>query len=364
MATGVVDAKVRQLERKAEGSNAEAPERKVQKPEEEAPTGMEEEKKQEEEGKQGVEAMFKSMMDMMKNVTTEVAGMKSEVGDVKAAVKKATATAQEAVETAQRTEGKIADIKTDIETDKKSRDLWQAGIEERLNGSEFVESAEDLKPADPEIQKKIADIEKKIAGMSGTDPWTTYKTPAGGGSGQAVVGNKDQEKRSRTITFGDFPTDTKADVIKTFIDGIVDGVKADIEETFAYGKKRSERGGARFNSKDAMWKYMTDHAGNHNHPYAGTTIYCNVDAAGENKPGDADRVKAVRKIVRLIIEKNGGNGNEVKKKIDTRYNRGIVWWKDERVAEWNALEGKMHLKGWAMQHEDAFAKLMKPKPAE
>ena len=193
MATGVVDAKVRQLERKAEGSNAEAPERKVQKPEEEAPTGMEEEKKQEEEGKQGVEAMFKSMMDMMKNVTTEAAGMKSEVGDVKAAVKKATATAQEAVETAQRTEGKIADIKTDIETDKKSRDLWQAGIEERLNGSEFVESAEDLKPADPEIQKKIADIEKKIAGMSGTDPWTTYKTPAGGGSGQAVVGNKEQE---------------------------------------------------------------------------------------------------------------------------------------------------------------------------
>ena len=192
-------------------------------------------------------------------------------------------------------------------------------------------------------------------GGSGAIPGTpSVHSGKGSSKGEATI-----EKRGRTITFGSFPTDTKAEVIKKFIDGIVTEAQDDIEETFAFGKKRSERGGARFKPTDTMWKYMTANAGGHRHIFnETTTIYCNVDSAAERKTGEEDRVKAVRKVVRPIIEKNGRNGSEVKKDLDTNYTKGIVWWKDERVAEWSAPHNKMQLQGWAKQHEEAFAQLM------
>ena len=113
---------------------------------------------------------------------------------------------------------------------------------------------------------------------------------------------------------------------------------------------------------------MTKNAGHHKHNFKGTPVYCNVDGrhnqAGEDEDKDKGKVRAIRKVVRVIIEQNGGDGPSVKKDIDANYPRGIVWWKNERVAEWSAPVGKMSLMGWAKQHEDAFAHLMKPKAAE
>ena len=86
-----------------------------------------------------------------------------------------------------------------------------------------------------------------------------------------------------------------------------------------------------------------------------------MDSAAERKTGEEDRVKAVRKVVRLIIEKNGRNGSEVKKDLDTNYTKGIVWWNGEQVAEWSASHNKMQLQGWAKQHEEAFAELIEAK---
>ena len=39
------------------------------------------------------------------------------------------------------------------------------------------------------------------------------------------------------------------------------------------------------------------------------------------------------------------------------YKKGVVWWKDERVAEWK--DGAMELKGEAVAFEETFKALMK-----
>ena len=77
----------------------------------------------------------------------------------------------------------------------------------------------------------------------------------------------DGEKRSRTVTFGPFPEDTKSDVVKSYIDDKMKDVKTDIEEIFAFGKTRAERGAARFKTGETMWKYMQANAGNHKHAF-------------------------------------------------------------------------------------------------
>ena len=43
---------------------------------------------------------------------------------------------------------------------------------------------------------------------------------------------------------------------------------------------------------------------------------------------DQARTKAVRKLVRAIIEEEGGNAQTTEAKIDTNYRRGIVWYHD------------------------------------
>eukprot|EP00973_Karenia_brevis_P045647 6321711-Karenia_brevis.AAC.1 len=68
--------------------------------------------------------------------------------------------------------------------------------------------------------------------------------------------------------------------------------------------------------------------------------------------------KAVRKLVRTIIEKNGGDGREIKKHLDANYSQGIVWWNDCRVGEWQASEERMKLLGEAASYVEHFNNLM------
>jgi hypothetical protein len=82
-----------------------------------------------------------------------------------------------------------------------------------------------------------------------------------------------------------------------------------------------------------------------------------------SKNGDPLTMKdhAMKKVVRAIIEANGGDGPSVKRTMDTNYHKGIVWWKDERVAEWTENEGIGYLKllGYMLQHEATFKALLK-----
>ena len=154
-----------------------------------------------------------------------------------------------------------------------------------------------------------------------------------------------------------------------FIDTIMESVNHDLDETFAFGKTRAERGGARFKTKDSMWTYMTDNKGQHQHSFNGAKgtaqIFCNAAETGDAQE-DGGKSRAVRKVIRTLIEANGGNGELVKKKIETN-RRGVVWFKDDRVAEWkveNGCAGKMKLMGEMLQLEDAFNTLMDFKKPE
>ena len=62
--------------------------------------------------------------------------------------------------------------------------------------------------------------------------------------------------------------------------------------------------------------------------------------------------------MRLIIEKLGGDGKAVKRELETSYTKVRVWWKEQKVAEWDEETGAMKLmvamEGWM----DEFQSLM------
>ena len=79
---------------------------------------------------------------------------------------------------------------------------------------------------------------------------------------------------------------------------------------------------------------------------------------------DPGKTKAVRKMVRLIIEKQGGEGITVKKDIVADYKRGQVEYKKECVAEWDKDTKTMKLSGSLAQHREEYDKMMEPKPKQ
>lgn len=54
-----------------------------------------------------------------------------------------------------------------------------------------------------------------------------------------------------------------------------------------------------------MWRYMKEQAGNHRHPFLAMHVYVHVDL----------------------------------KELEPKYKLGVVWWKEERVAEWDWRSG-------------------------
>ena len=170
-------------------------------------------------------------------------------------------------------------------------------------------------------------------------------------------GGADAEKRARTVVFGTFPQETRSTDIKTWVDEVMKDAEG-VEESFAFGRKFAERAGVRFVSSDSMWKYMTDNAGSHKHSFKDTYIYCNPDNQADPQSESAKRERAVRKLVRAIIETSGEDGNAVKQDIETQYRKGIVWWKDSRVGQWSHVDMQMHLLASGLQFQSAFDKLM------
>ena len=121
-----------------------------------------------------------------------------------------------------------------IRTETKHRELWQAGMEERFAAIEFVEPAAEVKPTDPEIQRKLTEIEERLAGMSAVDPWTagrSMKVPVptaaanGSGSGMQFSGKgkgggkskKRAEEKTMTAFFTIFPKGSRSNDIKAFV---------------------------------------------------------------------------------------------------------------------------------------------------
>ena len=55
----------------------------------------------------------------------------------------------------------------------------------------------------------------------------------------------------------------------------------------------------------------------------------------------------MRKVVRLLIEKTGGSGDEATKKSYAPCKKGRVLWEGSWVVEWDEKDGQMTLMGVA-----------------
>jgi len=210
---------------------------------------------------------------------------------------------------------------------------------------EAKNAAQEAKVAASEAGGQV-DAMKEITILKGEMP---KQVPNGGGKGDAK-GAERLERRQRSMIFSNVAEDTKADVIKDAMWETLDEVKTDIEEVYTFSKHDS-MGLARFRTTEGMWNYMQSKAGQHRHTIHGRTVFVK----------DAPKERAVRKLVRAIIECNGGDGATVKQDIDAKYWNGIVVYKDERVAEWNAEEQKMILKGEGFKYQRAYEALMEGK---
>ena len=86
----------------------------------------------------------------------------------------------------------------------------------------------------------------------------------------------------------------------------------------------------------------------------GKRIYINRDI--RKTPDEESKDKALRKLVRAIIEEEGGNAAATRSLIDANYRKGIVRYKEVRVGEY--IDGKMHLKNDGQKLEERYTKLM------
>jgi hypothetical protein len=287
---------------KAEASNPEAPDRKAHKVAEDS---------SEEFDAKDVPGMFRALMQQMKSVA--------------GAVEQASSMAREAKQSALEAKGAVQAVEMEVGRIKdEMKDLKEVGIRAAV---------EDIIKGGAAVQ-----VQAHAHGIK--------------------AGTDNHDKWRRTVGFGPFPDDTKSvDIIK-FIEGVIADMKGDVEEVYAYGKKFAERGAARFKSEEAMWAYMRGRSGKHMHEYEGVKVYCNVDSrAKDPNAEDVKRERAVRKVVRAIIETNGGDGFKTKKEIDANYKKGIVWWKDKRVATWK--DGQMELSEEAAPWKAQYTVLMR-----
>ena len=135
-------------------------------------------------------------------------------------------------------------------------------------------------------------------------------------------------------------------MISACIEEWTSSAKHDIDEIYAFSKL-AERGAARFQTEKNMLSFMVANRGGLWYVIAGKDVYANTDRMHDSHP---DKTKAIRKILRLIIEKEGGDGKTIKKNIITDYWKGKVWYKDQRVAEWYDSAKIMKLSGTVAQH--------------
>ena len=87
----------------------------------------------------------------------------------------------------------------------------------------------------------------------------------------------------------------------------------------------------------------------------GGMVYSSTDSVHDPHPL---KTKSVRKVVRLIIEKDGRDGTTVKKDIATKYYKGRVLWMGKRVAEWDEEKNEMRLVDELAGNEDEFKRMM------
>eukprot|EP00973_Karenia_brevis_P051543 7158762-Karenia_brevis.AAC.1 len=152
--------------------------------------------------------------------------------------------------------------------------------------------------------------------------------------------------------------DTPGAAIKKAIDQKLADVKDLLEESFSYGQF-ADAGAARFKEQEDMWQYLVDHAGNLSFDFEGQQVYIHASDAGKSKE-DRAKSKGVRKLVRTVIEANGGNGAKMKAEgsLYANYRQGCVLWCGERLGTWNADDETMNFTETGEKYAETWRKLM------
>ena len=135
---------------KAEGSNPEAPDKHRQ--------------KTEDPGGDGAPAWALKLMTKVDNVGDKV-------DEIKVKVDEAVKTAQEAKDGVKLINVKVGKFEGEIDNMKKNMEEWKAEVNEKINHNEFKEAVEvDGVQKDQEMESKIKEIDKKLAGVSTMGP--------------------------------------------------------------------------------------------------------------------------------------------------------------------------------------------------
>ena len=294
-----MDRKAREL--RAQGSHPDAPSKKLAAVES-GVEGIGVPNSDDMEEEIDVQQMFWSMMTMIKKVEKDVSDVKGVVGEAKGMAERAVAEVKELKqqlnEDVERIDSNVSNIQKDTAQTKEKLSALQSEVLQLKEG------------------KFGGPVSRLSAGSGGKG--------SGKGSGKDDgKGLKRLEERKRTLIFTNFPDDTQEDDIIKAIRDKIGGSIDDVEDVFTFSKTGT-KGAAKFNTEDLLWKYMKTNKGEHTLHYEGNRIYV---AAGV--PEDEKKERAVRKVVRLLIENNGGNGEQIKKKIDAKYRWGAVWWQGE-----------------------------------
>ena len=263
----------------------------------------------------------KSIEEMMAEMMLDMKEMK---GMVCKNVEEATSLASAAMQTATETKNAVASVQAEM------KELKEVTVTK------------------DDVQQMVHD---QLAGKYPAPP-QQHSEPRMKGGGKGMKGEKKREEQSRTLIFSNFPKDTQEDEIVDMIRAQMVDVIGEVEEVFAYAKTGS-RGAAKFTSEDSLWRYMVGKKGNHTYSYNGQKIYIRVGGGGDGTTEEEMREKAVRKAVRALIEREGGDGATVKQRIDAKYRIGAVWCQKgdgrwEKVAEWDAEGRKMTMMGTAV----------------
>ena len=109
-----------------------------------------------------------------------------------------------------------------------------------------------------------------------------------------------------------------------------------------------------------MWTYLVDNKGSLNFDHNGRRIYINADRQPGDTEQDRSRDRAVRKMVRAVIEALGGDGRKLKEEgaVWANYQFGYVLCHGQRVAEWNVESKSMQILEPGRVYADAFRALM------
>lgn len=278
----------------------------------------------------------KDVKGMLKMLMMEMRKGRGAVNEASKVAKEARQTAMEAKAAVEVTRQDIEQIKIDVKE--------VAALKDKVITKEEL----------PQIMKQI-----------NFDPWANAArskgnvgTGAAGGGGlrgkATRKGERREDQKTWTLYFGNFPEETKDNVINGHIENWTAGVKESIEEIYTIGMI-TERGAARFKTEGGMWEFMINNRGKLQYDVMGVKVDANPDSSHDPSLAKSE---GIRKVVRMIIEEGGGDGPTVKKDIVSNYGKGKVWWKGEKVAEWDEAAGTMRLLGDAVAYQTKYDKLM------